>query len=126
MIATWPEFWARFHRRWGSDRAAKYISDYDKTEWGQMQAFLESVERGLAGAEAATALEAANELRRARTKFPAFHSAHEGYAVILEELDELWEQVKQTKPGSDRRAMRDEAVQVAAMALRFIEDVCDR
>lgn len=63
------------------------------------------------------------ELDRARAKFPAFHSAHEGYAVILEELDELWRCVQSKQPSY--RAMREEAMQVAAMALRFIEDVCD-
>ncbi len=128
MISTWRGFWEMFHKRWASDRGpiTEYQSSYDRGEWVEMQVFLESVERGLEWGGAMTALEAAKELQRARGKFPPFNSAHEGYAVILEELDELWEKVKQTKPGSDRRAMRGEAVQVAAMALRFIEDVCDR
>ena len=34
------------------------------------------------------------ELHRASEKHSAFHSGHEGYAVILEELDELWDEVK--------------------------------
>lgn len=71
------------------------------------------------------AFEAARELERAQAKFPAFNSGHEGYAVILEELDELWDEVKASKPGSDMTAMRKEAIQVAAMALRFVRDVCD-
>ena len=54
------------------------------------------------------------------------HGPHEGYAVILEELDELWDEIKASKPGSDRTAMRKEAIQVGAMALRFIADVCDK
>ncbi len=66
------------------------------------------------------------ELKRASAKFPPFNGPHEGYAVILEELDELWEEVKASKPTADRAAMRAEAVQVAAMAMRFIVDVCDR
>lgn len=68
--------------------------------------------------------EIANELSGAREKHPAFNSAHEGYAVILEELDELWDEAKRRDASKD--AMRKEAIQVAAMALRFIEDVCDR
>ena len=52
-------------------------------------------------------------------------SPHEGYAVILEELDELWAEVKASKPGSDRSAMKREALHVGAMAVRFIQDVCD-
>jgi|GEM_PF-5944413 len=50
-------------------------------------------------------------------------SAHEGYAVILEELDELWEEIK--RKDRDKKRMRAEAVQVAAMATRFLIDVCD-
>jgi hypothetical protein len=62
---------------------------------------------------------AADELRRAMSKFGPFASAHEGYAVLLEELDELWWEVKH---GTPARA-REEAVQVAAMALRYRVDV---
>ena len=59
------------------------------------------------------------ELSRARTKFPAgFHSGHEGYAVIQEELDELWQDVKRDRAFE----AACEAIQVAAMALRFIDD----
>jgi molybdopterin biosynthesis enzyme len=66
------------------------------------------------------------ELARARRKFPgAQNSAHEGYAVLAEEVDELWDEVKANHP--DRKArMRAESIQVAAMAFRFVEDVCDR
>ena len=38
--------------------------------------------------------EVLTEIGAARSKFPPFHGAHEGYAVILEELDELWDEVK--------------------------------
>lgn len=63
------------------------------------------------------------ELRRAREKFPGNqNSAHEGYAVILEELDELWDEVKGNDLKRNER-MRAEAIQVAAMAIRFIEDL---
>ena len=62
------------------------------------------------------------ELEWARLQHPDYHSAHEGYAVILEELDELWDEVKADGP-KDR--MRAEAIQVAATAIRFIQDVCD-
>ena len=59
------------------------------------------------------------ELARAQTKFPPFKSPHEGYAVILEEVDELWDAVK----CNNRSGARSEAVQVAAMALRFLFDI---
>jgi hypothetical protein len=61
------------------------------------------------------------ELQRAQVKFPAFHSGHEGYAVIIEELDELWQDVKR----DDLDSAGIEAVQVAAMALRFLLELCD-
>jgi NTP pyrophosphatase (non-canonical NTP hydrolase) len=64
------------------------------------------------------------EYSLAAAKFPPFNSAHEGYAVILEELDELWEEIKRKKEDRDLAAMRKEAIQVAAMALRFVRDVC--
>jgi len=62
------------------------------------------------------------ELTRAQSLFPAFHSAHEGYAVLLEEVEELWFEVRHNNPPGARQ----EAIQVAAMALRFIMDVTDR
>jgi hypothetical protein len=62
------------------------------------------------------------ELARARAKHAPMHGPHEGYAVILEELDELWDEVKAQV--QDKTKMRKEAIQVAAMAARFVEDVC--
>lgn len=64
------------------------------------------------------------ELGEACRKHGRFASAHEGYAVILEEMDELWEVVKERQPSTTR--MREEAIQVAAMAQRFILDVCPK
>lgn len=54
----------------------------------------------------------------------SFHSTHEGYAVLKKEVDELWDEIKQTK-GFDRATlfMVNEAVQVAAMAIKFIENL---
>ncbi len=66
------------------------------------------------------------ELAKAREKFPPMVSAHEGFAILKEEVDELWDEVKDDKSLGRKARMRDEAVQVAAMALRFIIDVCDK
>ncbi|RJR31878.1 MAG: hypothetical protein C4574_00565 [Candidatus Latescibacterota bacterium] len=66
-----------------------------------------------------------NELSWAEKKFGGFASAHEGYGVILEELDELWHEIKNNKSVGSIRRMRDEAIQVAAMAVKFIATVCD-
>lgn len=61
------------------------------------------------------------ELTRAQEKFLPMHSAHEAYGVLLEELDEFWDEVKMKV--QDRAAMRRELIQVAAMAVRAIEDL---
>ncbi len=62
------------------------------------------------------------EYSRSRKKFPAFHSRHESYAVLLEEVDELWEEIKHP---IGQGGAKDEAIQVAAMALAFILEVCE-
>jgi hypothetical protein len=60
------------------------------------------------------------ELRRAEEKFAAFNSSHEGYAVILEELDELWDEIKGNKREGSTDRQYKEAMQVAAMGMRFM------
>ena len=65
--------------------------------------------------------DAHDEAYRAMQAHAEFNSPHEGYAVILEELDELWEHVK-ADTGRTPDA-RDEAIQVAAMALRYAAEL---
>lgn len=65
-----------------------------------------------------------NELRVALARFPSFNTAHEAYAVLLEEVDELWIEVKRSPSSRDYQQIRLEAVQVAAMAIRLILDCC--
>jgi hypothetical protein len=62
------------------------------------------------------------ELGRARKKFQPFPSEHHGYAVLLEEVHELWEEVRSKDATPEN--VRAEAVQVAAMGIRFILDLC--
>ncbi len=64
------------------------------------------------------------EYNRALMSNGAFNTAHEGYAVILEELDELWEEVKKKARNRDSAKMYKEAVQIAAMGMRFAIDIC--
>lgn len=63
-----------------------------------------------------------NELSRATKSHGSFASAHEGFAVLQEEVDELWTEVKANNSATHRGA--SEAVQVATMAIRFLMDVC--
>lgn len=69
--------------------------------------------------------EALHELKIACRNWPKFNSAHEGYAVLKEEVDELWAHVKTNQKKRDIQAMRKEAIQIAAMAMRFALDVCN-
>lgn len=60
-----------------------------------------------------------NELERALRRYPSMRSRHEGYAILLEELDEAWDAIKR----NDGPAATWEMVQVAAMAVRWLLDV---
>lgn len=64
-----------------------------------------------------------SELKRAKMQFHDFHSFYEGYALILEELDELWEEIKKKKV--DQSKLKKEAIQVAATTIRFIIDLLE-
>lgn len=66
--------------------------------------------------------EACQELERATKKYGSFASPHEGYAILKEEVDELWDAIKANESPQRKR---EEAIQVAAMALRFVLDCCD-
>ena len=77
--------------------------------------------------------EVMQEVLRAQSIHKPMNSLHEGYAVLLEEVDELWDLVKMNRTKMEggelqlhMRKVRSEAVQIAAMALRLIHDVIDR
>lgn len=63
------------------------------------------------------------KLGEARNQFPPLHSRHEGIAVIREEYLELEEAIFR---GSDWNRVREEACQLAAMAIRLILDEEER
>lgn len=70
-------------------------------------------------------LKAELEYQKARSKYPPFHSTHEGWAVIREEVDELWEMVKANKGlviKDENQAMIRECIQITAMAYAFVRD----
>jgi len=57
----------------------------------------------------------------AKNNFPTMRSNHEGYAILKEEVDELWNNIK---GNTSNEALIHEAKQVGAMALRFLIDCC--
>ena len=62
------------------------------------------------------------ELTKASRKHPPFHSLHEAYAVILEEVDEFKAQVWKQNAARDSQELVMELVQIAAMAMRTALD----
>lgn len=64
------------------------------------------------------ALEVRDEVVRAIEKHGHFASPHEAHSIIEEEFEELWDEIKADR-GYQQSAM-DEALQVAAMAVKYI------
>jgi NTP pyrophosphatase (non-canonical NTP hydrolase) len=58
-----------------------------------------------------------SEIKRADQHAP-YNSAHEAYGVLAEEVDEFWDEVKKKRRDRNPEAMRDELVQIAAVAWR--------
>ena len=61
------------------------------------------------------------ELAKAREEHAPINSAHEAHSVLLEEVEEFWDEVKERH--HDKSAMFKELTQVAAMAQRAAEDL---
>lgn len=66
-----------------------------------------------------------DELVAATKANGTFTCAHHGYAVLLEEVDELWHEIKKKGHVRDPNVVKKEAVRVAAMAIRFIIDIIE-
>lgn len=64
------------------------------------------------------------EYDSATKKHGGFNSAHEGFAVLWEEVDELWDEVRKRRSNRDLGDMRKECVQIAAMAMKFALYIC--
>lgn len=66
------------------------------------------------------------ELMEAAYVYGPMASAHEGLAIINEEFDELKEWVWMKPALRNKADMKKEAVQLAAMSIRFIFDILGR
>ena len=95
------------------------LEHYLSTEGDMIQSSKEHLQGAIvkaAGVATGEALEAAD-------RFPAFNSAHEAYGVLMEEVEEFWEEVKKKRKLRDYRRIRAELLQVAAVAIRAAVDL---
>jgi len=67
--------------------------------------------------------EVATEVHEASEKHKAYNSVHEAYGVLMEEVEEFWEEVKKKSENRSKDNMRKELLQVAAVCLRTIHDL---
>jgi hypothetical protein len=74
---------------------------------------------------AKAAHEMLHKLAKAVGVWPPMNSAHEGYGVLLEEVQELFDEVRLKQSKRTVEAMRAECLDVAAMAIRMAVEVCN-
>ena len=65
----------------------------------------------------------ATEVERAKRHGERFASLHEAYAVLLEELDEVWDITRQKRRDRDALELRKELIQIAAMAVKALHSM---
>lgn len=58
------------------------------------------------------------EVRFAESKHPSYHSSKEGYGIILEKVNELWDEVRIKNTNPSRQYT--EAKHIACTAIRFM------
>ena len=63
------------------------------------------------------------EVERSKMHGEKFASLHEAYAVILEELDEVWDIARRKRRDRDPTEIRKEMVQIAAMAVKTVKSL---
>ena len=63
------------------------------------------------------------EIDKGVNKFGNYNSYHEAYAVIKEEFDELWDELKVNASKRDLNKVYYEALQVAATSFRLAEEI---
>src|SRR3972149_4813626 len=73
--------------------------------------------------DATAGIDAGIELQRSRVLHGGVSNAHEGHSVIMEEFLELQDIVFTRPEDQNLAAMRKEAIQLAAMALKFASDL---
>ncbi len=64
------------------------------------------------------------EYEKAAAEKPPYNSPHEAYAILLEEVEEFWAEVKKKEELHDLDRMAEEVKQIGAVAMRILTDVC--
>jgi hypothetical protein len=64
-----------------------------------------------------------DELESAERNHDPYNSLHEAYAVILEEVDELWDLVRMKSRDRQHDCVRTELMQIAVTAIRAAKDL---
>lgn len=64
------------------------------------------------------------EVERCRAKFKKADSWHYIYGVLMEEVDELWDEIKKKPAKRDLDNMLHELVQIAGCCQLAAEDLC--
>lgn len=64
-----------------------------------------------------------DEYKRAIDQHGHFHSLHEAYGVILEEVDEFWDEVKKRRGERNLENLKKELIQIAAMCQKLTVDI---
>lgn len=59
-----------------------------------------------------------SEMRFGFGKYGPYHTSHEHYAVLLEEVEEWWDEIKGNT--DNRPEAHYELIQIAAVALRYV------
>jgi hypothetical protein len=63
------------------------------------------------------------EVARAARHGEHFASLHEAYAVMLEEVDEVWDIARQKRRDRDELELRKELIQIAAMVVKALASI---
>lgn len=62
-----------------------------------------------------------NKIDKVKNKYPEnYNSAHEGYAILKEEVEEFWVEVKKNETIRDKIKMREELFDIMTVAARCI------
>lgn len=63
------------------------------------------------------------ELEKVRLKNKPINSLHEGYGLLIEEVDELFDEVKKKRDKRDKENIALELTQIATICQRIYEDL---